>query len=135
MSSKEHTPEDIAGLFGKFGGNGNGYKEFAAPDAEAPRVWPLLSGEKIAHPPAPSAPVSIPVGGAAPPSPTPAPLPVFAPAPAATFTHEPELHAATVASAGSGSAPTPLEQLFAHLAAPHRPPTAPGPMSRWRRPT
>ncbi len=33
MSSEEHMPEDIAGLFGKFGGNGNGYREFAPPDA------------------------------------------------------------------------------------------------------
>lgn len=141
MSSEEHMPEDIAGLFGKFGGNGNGYKEFAAPDAEAPRVWPLLSGEKIAHPPAQA---SVPVGGAPLPSPAPAPAPVFAPAPKppAVFAPAPSpalaapvMPSAAIGAVEPGSAPTPLEQLFARLAAPQRQAVAPGPMSRWRRPT
>jgi len=156
MSSEENMPEDIAGLFGKFGGNGNGYREFAAPDAEEPRVWPLLSGERIAHPPAAAvqvaaptpapasmpapapAPASVPVGAAAVQAPAaaphvaPAPLPVFAPPPGAMFAPEP---VTAPAAAGTASAATPLEQLFARLAAPQRPAAPPGPMSRWRRPT
>jgi len=133
MSSEEHLPEDIAGLFGKFGGNGNGYKEFAAPDAEAPRVWPLLSGEKIAHPPAQA---SVPVGGAPAPSPVPAPAPapVFAPVPSPAPATS-AMPSAAVGAVEPGSAATPLEQLFARLAAPQRQAVAPGPMSRWRRPT
>ncbi|WP_418116505.1 hypothetical protein [Variovorax sp. 350MFTsu5.1] len=148
MSTEEPMPEDIAGLFGKFGGNGNGYKEFAPPDAEAPRVWPLLSGEKIAHPPAVTAaapvpapalaPAPVPVGAATPlHAPSPAPLvaaPVaHAPAAVPVFAPEPAPAPAAIAS-GPGSA-TPLEQLFARLAAPQKAAVAQGPMSRWRRPT
>ena len=133
MSSEEHLPEDIAGLFGKFGGNGNGYKEFAAPDAEAPRVWPLLSGEKIAHLPAQA---SVPVGGAPAPSPVPAPAPapVFAPVPSPAPATS-AMPSAAIGAIDPASAATPLEQLFARLAAPQRQAVAPGPMSRWRRPT
>jgi hypothetical protein len=177
MSADEHTPEDIAGLFGKFGGDAHGYREFAPPEAEAevPRVWPLLSGEKIAHPPVapvqapPPAPAPAPVFAPAPPpapvyapAPAPAPAPFFSPAAAPQARIDPVLRAAAPAAfapapvfapppapvlapavplgapASSDSAavpPTPLEQLFERLASPHKPAAAPGPMSRWRRPT
>lgn len=175
-----HTPEDIAGLFSKFGGDAHGYKEFAPPDAEAeaPRAWALLSGEKIVHPPAvaaplqPPAPVPAPAPAAAPafapvfaPAPVPPPAPFLAPAAAPQVRVEPVLRAPPLAPAPlpfpaapsapllaplaplappvtaavadpAGAAPTPLEQLFARLAAdPQRPAAAAGPMSRWRRPT
>ncbi len=73
------TPEDIAGLFRKFGGDAHGYKEFAPPDneAEAPRAWPLITGEKISHAPVPvAAPLQAP---AAPMRSAPAPAPAQAP--------------------------------------------------------
>lgn len=144
MSAEDSAPEDIAGLFQKFGGNSLGYKEFAPPEGETetPRVWPLLSGQRIAHPPA-----------AATPSPSPAPVPpsVHAqprPAPAVPFampaaapqarvepvlrTPSPSVAAATPAA---DLPPTPLEQLFERLAGPQPSSAAPGPLSRWRRPT
>jgi hypothetical protein len=180
MSADDHTPEDIAGLFGKFGGDAHGYKEFAPPEAEAeaPRVWPLLTGEKIAHPPVVAAPVLAPAPAPAPapffapaPVPAPAPAPFFAPPPAPALAPAPFLapaapqpraepvlrtpppvlapvvspmfapaapampRAAAPAAEPTGAAPTPLEQLFERLASPQAPAAAPGPMSRWRRPT
>ena len=94
-NSEEPTPEDIAGLFRKFGGDAHGYKEFAQPDTEAepPRAWALLSGEKISHPPVPAAvpvqaPVQAPVA-AQPPAPVPVAAPVLPPAPAPAPTPSP----------------------------------------------
>jgi hypothetical protein len=82
-NSDEPTPEDIAGLFRKFGGDAHGYKEFAPPDneAEPPRAWPLLSGAKISHAPVPAAaPVqAAPAPAPSPPAPVPVPPPVPAP--------------------------------------------------------
>ncbi|MGJ7615183.1 MULTISPECIES: BcsR/BcsP family cellulose biosynthesis protein [unclassified Variovorax] len=86
----EPTPEDIAGLFRKFGGDAHGYREFSPPETEgeAPRAWALLSGEKISHPPvqaaAAAAPALAPASAPAPPlawAPSPLPAPVAAPAP------------------------------------------------------
>jgi hypothetical protein len=152
MSQDEPTPEDIAGLFRKFGGDAHGYKEFAPPEteAEAPKVWPLLTGEKIVRPVEaarvqPPAPAAVPVApapvAAVPPAPRiepvlrpPAPVaaPVPAPQPPALAPLFAQPAAAPVAA---GSAATPLAQLFARLAAPQPPAAPPGPMSRWRRPT
>lgn len=152
MTQDDDTPEDIAGLFRKFGGDAHGYKEFAPPEAEgeAPKAWPLLSGEKIvrapvaaptpvarpaqpvaAVPPAKVEPVLRPPAPLASALPPPAPAPVFAPAPAPAFVQP----APPPAADTSHHTPTPLEQLFARLAAPQPPAAAPGPMSRWRRPT
>jgi hypothetical protein len=115
MSADDPTPEDIAGLFRKFGGDAHGYKEFAPPEAEAeaPRAWPLLTGEKIAHPPVPAAPMPAPA-----PAPAPAPLPFAMQPPAPQARVEPVLRA-----------PAPVPPLAA------APAPAAGPMSRWRRPT
>lgn len=147
MNTEDSAPEDIAGLFRKFGGDSHGYREFAPPEAETetPRVWPLLSGQRIAHPPAAAAPVSssvAPVPPAAPFAP-----PVHAqPRPAVAAPQarvEPVLRTpppvaasfAAPAADGTDVQPTPLEQLFERLAGPQPPSAAPGPLSRWRRPT
>lgn len=156
MNTEDSAPEDIAGLFRKFGGDSHGYREFAPPEAETetPRVWPLLSGQRIAHPPAAAAPVSSPV---APVAPVPAAAPVAPVAPFAPPVHaqprpaaaapqprvEPVLRTPPPAAAsfaapaadGTDAQPTPLEQLFERLAGPQPPSAAPGPLSRWRRPT
>lgn len=141
MSRDDDTPEDIAGLFRKFGGDAHAYKEFAPPEAEgeAPKAWALLSGEKIERAPAPVAAPAIAPAQA----PAVAPPPPLAAAPQARV--EPVLRPSVpLASAPTQaappadtrhSAPTPLEQLFARLAAPQPPAAAQGPMSRWRRPT
>ncbi|GEM_PF-774049 len=167
MSKDDPTPEDIAGLFRKFGGDAHDYKEFAPPETEeeAPRVWPLLTGEKIERPSAPAArtpaaPLMAPVQplpvAAAPqprvepvlrplpvPAPiaAPAPVPAPAPAPAPLFArpplaaHQPQPPAAHQPATASEPAPTPLSQLFERLAAPQPRAAQPGLMSRWRRPT
>ncbi|RQO52853.1 hypothetical protein DBV14_15480 [Variovorax sp. KBW07] len=150
MSQDDDTPEDIAGLFRKFGGDAHAYKEFAPPEAEgeAPKAWPLLSGEKIERAPfvAPAiAPAAAPVRAPAP-APTVAPLPPVAAVPPARV--EPVLRPPVPPAPAFAPAPqapaqadtrhsasTPLEQLFARLAAPQPPAAAQGPMSRWRRPT
>lgn len=84
-NADEPTPEDIAGLFRKFGGDAHGYREFAPPEAEgeAPRAWALLSGEKISHPPVQAALPAAPVPAPAPAPVAPAPVapPAWAPAP------------------------------------------------------
>ncbi|UVH60363.1 hypothetical protein NWF24_13420 [Variovorax paradoxus] len=129
MSADDSTPEDIAGLFRKFGGDANGYKEFAPPEdeTEAPRVWPLLSGQKIVHPPAAAAPA---------PAPPPRSEPVLhTPPPALAPVAPPIAPPVTPAVDSTGAALTPLEQLFARLAGSQPPAAASGPMSRWRRPT
>lgn len=163
MSQDDPTPEDIAGLFRKFGGDAHDYKEFAPPETEeeAPRVWPLLTGEKIERPLAPAArtpaapliepaqplpfaaapqprvePVLRPLPMPAPvpaPAPAPVPVPLFARPPAAA--QQPQTPAAPQPATASEPAPTPLSQLFERLAAPQPPAPPPGPMSRWRRPT
>ena len=146
MSQDEPTPEDIAGLFRKFGGDAHDYKEFAPPEAEeeAPRAWPLLTGAKIERPaaPAPAPFVVEPVLRPLPPIPAPAPLAAPAPAPSAPLLARtpfaPPRAQPPVAqqpATGNETAPTPLSQLFARLAAPQPPAAPPGPMSRWRRPT
>lgn len=141
MTEDEPTPEDIAGLFRKFGGDAHGYKEFAPPEAEAeaPRVWALLTGEKIVRP-VEAAPVQ-------PPAPAPMPAPSVAPAPvllapvaAAPLPRiepvfRPPAPVAAPVPAPHAAATTPLAQLFARLAAPQPSAAPPGPMSRWRRPT
>lgn len=125
MSADDSTPEDIAGLFRKFGGDANGYKEFAPPEdeTEAPRVWPLLSGQRIVHPPAAAAP-----------APRSEPV-LYTPPPALAPVAPPVAPLVTPAVDGTSAALTPLEQLFARLAGPQPPAAASGPMSRWRRPT
>ena len=138
MSQDEPTPEDIAGLFRKFGGDAHDYKEFAPPEAEeeAPRAWPL--------PPFAAAPQPRvePVLRPLPPIPAPAPLAAPAPAPSAPLLARtpfaPPRAQPPVAqqpATGNETAPTPLSQLVARLAAPQPPAAPPGPMSRWRRPT
>lgn len=44
MSQSDHQPEDVASLFKKFGGDAQGYREFADPDAARPSapVWALV---------------------------------------------------------------------------------------------
>ena len=165
MSQDEPTPEDIAGLFRKFGGDAHDYKEFAPPEAEeeAPRAWPLLTGAKIERPaaPAPAPFVAAPVQAVPPPPfaaapqprvepvlrplpPIPAPAPLAAPAPApsapllARTPFAPPRAQPPVAqqpATGNETAPTPLSQLFARLASPQTPAAPTGPMSRSRRPT
>jgi hypothetical protein len=134
MSTDNPSAEDVTGLFRKFGGDSQNYKEFAPPEptgADGRAAWPLLSGapiERAAEPP-PAAPAPVPVQAAPPP-------PV-----APTIFPSPAMHAmSAMPAAGSASPadlqrPNELQALFARLAAPQRAEPAPGPMSRWRRPT
>jgi len=150
MSGNDHSAEDVAGLFRKFGGDSHAYKEFAPPEptGEDGRTgWPLLSSGGITRAPEPAgrpAPPAMPVAQVPPPAPAwpvsqdPAVLDAapFAPAaplaaPFAPVSPPP----ARLADARGPDGPTELEALFARLAAPRRPEPAPGPMSRWRRPT
>lgn len=129
MSADDPTPEDIAGLFRKFGGDAHGYKEFAPPEAEAeaPRKWPLLTGEKIAHPPETAAPLSAPARVPAPaPAPAAAPVPFAMQAPAPQARVEPVLRApAPVPPLAAAPAPAPFAQPMAQLMMQPARPTAP----------
>ncbi|MDQ0038332.1 hypothetical protein J2W30_006119 [Variovorax boronicumulans] len=139
MSRDDRSAEDVAGLFRKFGGDAHNYREFSAPeaDAQAPGNWPLLSGGPIDRPPvAPPAPAVAPAIAPVAPVATTAPAVSVAPfAPVAPLI--PALAAATQSAPApsAGAAPSELQALFARLAEPQRPAAAPGPMSRWRRPT
>ncbi len=136
MSRDDRSAEDVAGLFRKFGGDAHNYREFSAPEADAQAAgnWPLLSGGPIDRPPvAPPAPAAVPAIAPVAPVATAAPVAPFAPV-------APLIPAVTAApqsapAPSAGAAPSELQALFARLAEPQRPAAAPGPMSRWRRPT
>lgn len=135
-NSDEPTPEDIAGLFRKFGGDAHGYREFAPPETEgeAPRAWALLSGEKISHPPvqavaaAPAlAPANAPAPALAPANaPAPVPPPAWSPSPLPTPVAAPApLFAAPQARIEPVLAPLHAPQSLS--APPARPAVAPAP--------
>ncbi|ADU37392.1 BcsR/BcsP family cellulose biosynthesis protein [Variovorax paradoxus] len=142
MSRDDRSAEDVAGLFRKFGGDAHNYREFSAPeeDAQAAGNWPLLSGGPIDRPPvAPPVPAAAPaIAPVAPVAPVATTAPAVSVAPFAPVA--PLIPAATAATPSApapsaGAAPGELQALFARLAQPQRPAAAPGPMSRWRRPT
>lgn len=125
MSTDNPSAEDVAGLFRKFGGDSQNYKEFAPPEptgADGRAAWPLLSGAPIER-------------AAEPPPAAPAPVQAAPPPVAPTIFPSPAMPAASSASPADLQRPTELQALFARLAAPQRTEPAPGPMSRWRRPT
>ncbi|MDP9991149.1 hypothetical protein J2W28_002634 [Variovorax boronicumulans] len=142
MSRDDRSAEDVAGLFRKFGGDAHNYREFSAPEADAQAAgnWPLLSGGPIDRPPvAPPVPAAAPaIAPVAPVAPVATTAPAVSVAPFAPVA--PLIPAATAATPSApapsaGAAPSELQALFARLAEPQRPAAAPGPMSRWRRPT
>lgn len=142
MNRDDTSAEDVSGLFRKFGGDSQAYKEFAPPEptgADGRAAWPLLSGGRIERAPEPAAPAPRvapqpqppqPVAAPATAVPPPPPAPAFASVPAPSAT--PPMQAMPPAEPRTR---TELEALFARLASPQPPQPAPGPMSRWRRPT
>ena len=127
MSTEGEQPEDIAGLFRKFGGDPMAYKEFAPRDepGASAGTWPLIAPATTPHrapgEAVPLAPVSALFAA-------PAPVRAVAPKPA-------QLQAVTPTDASVE--PRELDALFARLLGTPQPavPTGHGLLSRWRSPS
>lgn len=120
MTTESDQPEDIAGLFRKFGGDPMAYKEFAPRDEPGggAGAWALIS------------PNASTVRSTAP---SPSPLPVSVPA-----APPPRQQAETFAPAAAApKEPRELDALFARLLGTPQPavPTGHGLLSRWRSPS
>ncbi|MDB5827700.1 MAG: hypothetical protein JWQ73_1920 [Variovorax sp.] len=149
MTTESDQPEDIAGLFRKFGGDPMAYKEFAPRDepGASSGAWPLVSPIR---PPAEAAQATPPAPAYEPPPVQRVPMAQPAPAKPRTVTAarppeavsalfaapSPTLHAVG-APTGTPTEPRELDALFARLLGTPPPavPTGHGLLSRWRSPS
>ena len=135
MTAEGDQPEDIAGLFRKFGGDPMAYKEFAPRDepGASTGAWPLVTPAQNAVTARPAPAVASTAPAARPPeavsalfaAPTPVRVPAANPAP---------LHA--VAPGEASAEPRELDALFARLLGTPQSaaPTGHGLLARWRSP-